>query len=139
MDEENKGRFPDQGSTDHTSVFIKRSLSQVGYGRGHSRGFLVQRKSFNLRWYKNHKKNSKSLMILGVSTVTLLFSQVYWFSIGTIHSLWLILSHFSIYVCIISMKEIKTNRREFKKSMQHDSMSTEYVHQSEYQTLTVPV
>ena len=40
------------------------------------------------------------------------------------------------------MKEIKTtrsNRREFKKSMQHDSMSTEYVHQSEYQTLTVPV
>ena len=55
------------------------------------------------------------------------------------HKLWLIISHFSIYVCIISMKEIKTNRREFKKSIQHDSMSTEYVHQSEYQTLTVPV
>ena len=32
MDEENKGRFPDQGSADHTSVFIKRSLSQAGYG-----------------------------------------------------------------------------------------------------------
>ena len=78
-------------------------------------------------------------MILGVSTVTLLFSPVYWFFIGMNHNLWLIVSHFSIYVCIISMKEIKTNRREFKKSMQHDSMSTEYVHQSEYQTLTVPV
>lgn len=32
MDEENKGRFPDQGSADHTSVFIKPSLSQAGYG-----------------------------------------------------------------------------------------------------------
>ena len=78
-------------------------------------------------------------MILGVSIVTLLFFQVYWFSIGTIYNLCLILSQFSIYVCIISMKEIKTNRREFKKSMQHDSMSTEYVHQSECQALTVPV
>ena len=63
--------------TKDPSVFIRRSLSQAGYGRGNSREFLVQRKSFNMRWYKNHKKNSKSLMSLGVSTVTLLFSQVY--------------------------------------------------------------
>ena len=55
------------------------------------------------------------------------------------HNLWRIVSQFSIYVCIISMREIKTNRRESKRSMQNDSMSTEYVHQSEYQTLTVPV
>ena len=77
-------------------------------------------------------------MILGVYTAILPFSQVYWFSTGTTYNLSRMVTHSSIYVCIVSMKEIKTNRKEFKRSMQHDSISTEIQH-SEYQTLTVPV